>query len=74
MLRAAHGPVVAGIAMRRVTAMAARAALTRADSAGHHAAIPALTAELERARLVLNAPAARLIARGGEPPVLLELQ
>ena len=34
--------------------------------------IPALTAEVESASLVLNTPAARLIARGEERPLLLE--
>ncbi len=62
--RTAHELVVAGIAMRRLRTKAARAALTRAERAARHAAIPALTAEVERARHLLGTPAARLIARG----------
>jgi hypothetical protein len=52
--------------------MPARAALARAGHAAHHAGIPALAAEVESASLILNTPAARLIARGEERPVLLE--
>jgi hypothetical protein len=70
--RAAHELVVAGIAMRRLRTKMARAALARAERAARHAAIPALTAEVEGASLVLNTPAARLIARGDERPLLLE--
>jgi hypothetical protein len=50
----------------------ARAALARAERAARNAAIPALTAEVESASLVLNTPAARLITRGEERPLLLE--
>jgi len=71
-LRAAHELVVAGIAMRRVQTKSARAALTRAERAAHHAGIPALTAEVESASLILNTPAARLIAGGEERFLLLE--
>jgi DNA-binding transcriptional ArsR family regulator len=71
-LRTAHELVVAGIAMRRLRTQAARAALARAGSAARHAGIPALTAEVENAFLVLNTPAARLIAKGEERPLLLE--
>ena len=60
--RTAHELVVAGIAMRRLRTKAARAALARAERAARHARIPALTAEVESAFLVLNTPAARLIA------------
>ena len=70
--RAAQELVVAGIAMRRLRIKAARAALDRAGRAARDAAIPALTAEVESACLVLNTPAARLIARGEERPLLLE--
>jgi hypothetical protein len=70
--RAAHELVVAGIAMRRLRTKAARAALARAQRAARHARIPALTAEVENAFLVLNTPAARLIASGEERPLLLE--
>ena len=71
-LRTGHELVVAGIAMRRLQARAARAAVTRAAGTARLAGIPALTAEVETAALVLNTPAARLIARGHERPLLLE--
>jgi hypothetical protein len=64
--------VVAGIAMRRLRTKPARAALARAGRAARDAGIPALTAEVESASLVLNTPAARLIARGEERLLLLE--
>jgi hypothetical protein len=70
--RVAHALVVAGIAMRRLRTKEARSALARAERAAHQAEIPALTAEVESAALVLNTPAARLIARGEERPLLLE--
>jgi hypothetical protein len=70
--RAAHELVVAGIAMRRLRTKTARAALARAERAARDAGIPALTAEVESASRVLNTPAARLIARGEERPLLLE--
>jgi hypothetical protein len=70
--RAAHELVVAGIAMRRLRIKTARAALARAGRAARHARIPALTAEVESAFLVLNTPAARLIAGGEERLLLLE--
>ncbi len=70
--RTAHELVAAGIAMRRLRTKAARAALARAERAARHAGIPALTAEVESALLVLNTPAARLIARGEERLLLLE--
>jgi hypothetical protein len=70
--RAAHELVVAGIAMRRLQTKTARAALARAGRAAHHAGIPALAAEVESASLILNTPAARLIASGEERLLLLE--
>src|SRR5688572_21558225 len=70
--RAAHELVVAGIAIRRLRTKAARAALARAGRAAHDARIPALTAEVESASLVLKTPAARLMARGGDRVLLLE--
>jgi len=70
--RAAHELVVAGIALRRLRTRVARAALARAERAACHARIPALMAEVESAFLVLNTPAARLIARGQERVLLLE--
>jgi tetratricopeptide (TPR) repeat protein len=71
-LTAAHELLVAGIAIRRLRTKTARAALTRAEGAARQAGIPALTAEVESASLVLNTPAARLIARGEERLLLLE--
>ncbi len=58
--------------MRRVRAGAAQAALARAEEAARWARIPALAAEVEQAFAVLDTPAARLIARGRERPLLLE--
>jgi hypothetical protein len=71
-LRTAHELVVAGIAMRRLQMKATRAALARAERAARDARIPALTAEVERASLVLTTPAARLISSGKERLLLLE--
>jgi hypothetical protein len=70
--RAAYELVVAGIAIRRLRTKMARDALARAGRAARRAGIPALMAEVESASLVLNTPAARLIARGEERLVLLE--
>ena len=71
-LRATHELIAAGIAIRRLRTKTARAALARAEHAAREAAIPALTAEVESASLILNTTAARLIARGEERPILLE--
>jgi len=71
-LRIAHELVVAGIAVRRVRTKAARAALVRAEHLVRRVGIPALTAEVESAFLVLTAPAARLITSGEERLLLLE--
>jgi hypothetical protein len=70
--RAAYELVVAGIAIRRVRAKVARGSLARAERAARQAGVPALMAEVESASLVLNTPAARLIARGEERLLLLE--
>jgi len=70
--RVVHELVVAGIAIRRLRTTAARSALARAGRAARDSGIPALTAEVESASLVLNVPAARLIARGEERLLLLE--
>ena len=70
--RTVHELVAAGIAMRRLHTKEARAALARADLAACHAGIPALRAEVETASLVLNTPAARLIAGGEKRPLLLD--
>ena len=69
--RAAHELVVAGIAIRRLRTTAARDALTRAGQAARLAGIPALTAEVENASRFLDTPAARLVSRGEERPLLL---
>jgi hypothetical protein len=66
-----HELVVAGIAMRRVRAKEARAALARAGRAAKQARIPALTAEVESAARVLSTTAARSSARGKERLLLL---
>jgi hypothetical protein len=71
-LRVVHELAVAGIAVRRLETNAARAALDRAERAAEQAGIPALSAEVESAYLVLNTPAARLIAKEQERPLLLE--
>jgi len=71
-LRVAHELVIAGIAVRRVRAGAARSALARAARAARQAAIPALAAEVEAASLVLTTPAARLIVRGTQRDLRLE--
>src|SRR5260370_16078523 len=67
----AHALVVAGIALRRLRTTPARTALDRAEHAARDAGIPALTAEVESASLVLNTPSARLIASGEERLLLL---
>jgi hypothetical protein len=65
-LRTAHELAIAGIEIRHLRTVSARAALTRAEHAARHARIPALTAEVENAFEVLNTPAARLVSGGGE--------
>lgn len=70
-LRTMYELAAAGISMRRVRASAAQAALARAKEAARWARIPALAAEVEQACAVLDTPAARLIARGEERPLLL---
>jgi hypothetical protein len=49
---------------------AARTALAWAEHAAREADIPALTAEVESASLVMKTPAAHLIARGEERPTV----
>jgi DNA-binding winged helix-turn-helix (wHTH) protein len=71
-LRTVHELIIAGIAMRRLRSRTARAALARADRAARQAGIPALIVEVENAAALLDAPAARLIARGEERVLLLE--
>jgi hypothetical protein len=64
-LSVVHDLVVAGIAIRRLQIQAARDALKRAGQHARIAGIPALTAEVESAQLVLHTPAARLVKQGG---------
>src|SRR2546430_2624193 len=59
-------------ATRRLRTQAEPAALGRARRAAHHAGIPALTAEVDSAYLVLDTPAARLIRNGGERVLRLD--
>ncbi|MCR6500082.1 helix-turn-helix domain-containing protein [Shinella sp. CPCC 101442] len=69
-LRAAHELAAAGIAIRRLQTMKARAAFARAMEAARQARIPALIKEIEDAATVLEKPAARLIAGGAEQELL----
>lgn len=69
-LRAAHALAAAGIAIRRLHTATARQAFTRAAAAARRAGIPALIQEVEDAATVLQRPAARAIADGGERPLL----
>jgi hypothetical protein len=71
-LRAAHELTAAGIAMRRMRAQAARAALVRADAHARASGIAALGAEIGWAVRLLDAPAARLITPIGPRDVLLD--
>ena len=64
-LQAAYALTAAGIAIRRLQAAVAAAALRRAEQAALRAQIPALLAEVESAAQALRAPAAMLLA-GGE--------
>jgi hypothetical protein len=70
--RAAYELIIAGSSIRRLEIKTARAALTRAGHAARLAAIPALIAEVESTSLVLETPAARLIARGEERLLFLQ--
>lgn len=70
-LQAAHALTVAGIAIRRVQAQAARTALYHAQHCARRAGVPALMAEVESASLVLKSPVARLLARGHARSLLL---
>lgn len=71
-LQAIHALSVAGIAMRRVHAVAAREALNRGRWAAHRAGIPALAEEVTNLVRALDAPAARSIVRGTQRPLTLE--
>jgi len=70
--RAIQDLILAGIAMRRQHAQAARIALARAEAAATRAGIPALMAEVRGASEALDAPAARLVGQDGDRPVLLD--
>jgi hypothetical protein len=70
VLGAGHELMVAGIAMRRIRARDARAAIVRAEHAARRTGIPALLAEVESASHALTMPAARRVA-GGEARLLL---
>ncbi|MBV8578771.1 MAG: helix-turn-helix domain-containing protein [Acetobacteraceae bacterium] len=59
--RVGYWLVAAGIAMRRIRAESARAALNRAAHAARETGIPPLAAEVELASRALDAPSARLI-------------
>jgi hypothetical protein len=69
-LRAVHGLARAGIALRRMEARVARAALAEAREAAGRARIPTLIAEVDAASRLLEEPAARLIADGVERSLL----
>ena len=71
-LRVIHELAAAGIATRRLRIRVAREALAEAQRAAQRAAIPALSAEVESAARVLTTPAARVVAGGGDRPLLLE--
>ena len=58
--------------MRRLRTKPARAALARARDAAHRAGIAGLAAEVESTAKLLATPAARLIARGQQRPLLLD--
>ena len=68
----ARGELIAfEIALRRGRSVPARAALARARAASAHSRIQSLQAEIEQAERTLALPAARLIARGQERPLLV---
>jgi len=72
ILQISHEMILFGIAVRRLQAGVARAALERANHLAHAAKLPVLIAEIEKAYVTLNAPAARLIAKGEERLVILQ--
>lgn len=71
-LQATHGLAAAGIALRRLDTGTARAALGQAGQAARRSGIAALINEVNKTARVLQAPAARLVARGDERPVRLD--
>jgi len=70
-LRTSHELMVAGVEIRHLRTKSAQEALARANETARRANIPALTAEVESALRMLNAPAARWIENGEERTVLL---
>ena len=63
-LRAAYELAVAGLAIRRLHMKKARVALAKAAHSARQAGIPALMAEVQSTSLLMDTPAARLIAPG----------
>jgi hypothetical protein len=70
-LKASYELIAAGVAMRRVRAAAAHTAVRRAERAARQSRRPALIAEVERAKAVLESPAARVTFEGIERTVNL---
>lgn len=70
--RASHELIAAGIAMRRIRAGVARAALASAEQAARQAGIPALIAEVEQLSRSLVTPAACRLEHGHDRPVMLD--
>jgi hypothetical protein len=70
--QAGHDLVAAGIAMRRLKAKPARAALARAERAAREAGIAALVAEVEAAAVALDVTAADLVTPEGTRPLRLD--
>ncbi|MFP2928971.1 helix-turn-helix domain-containing protein [Pyxidicoccus sp. 3LG] len=62
----------ADVALRSIRTRPARAALERAHEAARRSLVPALMAEVEQARAVLDRPAARVLHEGSERLLLLE--
>lgn len=71
VLGATHELVLAHVAMRRLQAGPARAALNRAGRFALRAGIPALAAEVQASLDALGAPVARRIANGAARPLRL---
>jgi hypothetical protein len=70
-LRAVHGLIAAGIAVRRVQSRRASAELDQARLDARESGIAALAAEVASARRHLDEPAARLQSQGHEEPLRL---
>lgn len=71
-LQAAAESIAGDVALRTLRIGEAREAFSRAWAAASRAGIPALLAEVNEARRVLELPAARLLAGGMERPVRLD--